>query len=207
MKTKLREGEEVKVTLRKHAFTLVPPMFWSFVLVMISVFGYQSNYKYVFLVGTILTTLWLVYKIWDRKTNIWAVTNFRVIDESGVFTINSKESPLHKIHNVSYRQPILGRIFNFGSVQIQTAAERGASVHTMVERPKLLKDTITSSQNEYERAFLNQHKTARASTSKQSKSSLNIGLAEELTKLHELMEKGIISEEEFQQLKAKILAS
>ncbi len=73
----------------------------------------------------------------------------RIIDEHGVFSSNSKETPLDKINNVSFSQSLLGRIFNYGHVQIQSAAESGSTVHEMIERPKLLKDTITQYQELY----------------------------------------------------------
>lgn len=208
MKTELRANEKVILTLRKHVFTLVPPIFWTSVLLLISLIGYKSEYALLFLIGGGVTLLWLVYKVLDRKSNIWVVTNIRVIDESGVFAINSKESPLDKINNVSYRQPLIGRIFNFGHVQIQTAAEMGSSVHSMVEKPKQLKDAITRSQEEYRQAIIEeQAKNPSSAVGNNNQPIQKTDIAEELTKLHGLMMKGIITEDEFNQLKAKILAS
>ena len=36
-----------------------------------------------------------------------AVTNLRIIDEFGVLTLNSKESPLNKINNVIYNLTVI----------------------------------------------------------------------------------------------------
>lgn len=203
MKTDLRTNEKVILTIRKHGFTLISPIFWTLLFLLISFIGYQSEYVIVFLMISGLALLWLIYKIIDRKSNIWVVTNFRVIDESGVFTINSKESPLDKINNVSYRKPFIGRIFNFGDVEIQTAAEMGSSTHQMVEKPQLLKDSITKSQENYRQLQLKEQAKTYASASGGSQ----IDISEELTKLHDLMLKGIITEEEFNQRKTKILNS
>jgi uncharacterized membrane protein YdbT with pleckstrin-like domain len=91
---------------------------------------------------------WLLrYSAW--KVNIWVVTNFRVIDEAGLLNHYAKESPLDKINNVSYDQTLAGRLFNFGHVEIQTAAEAGATDYYNVNHPKRLKDTITAAQAEY----------------------------------------------------------
>lgn len=203
MKTDLRTNEKVILTIRKHAFTLISPIFWTLLFLLVSFIGYQSEYFTVFLMISGLALLWLIYKIIDRKSNIWVVTNFRVIDESGVFTINSKESPLDKINNVSYRKPFIGRIFNFGDVEIQTAAEMGSSRHQMVEKPKLLKDSITKSQEDYRQLQLKEQAKTYATASGGSQ----IDISEELTKLHDLMLKGIITEEEFNLRKTKILNS
>lgn len=78
----------------------------------------------------------------DRKHNIWVITNHRVVDEWGVLTHNAKESPLDRIHNVSYSQTIMGRIFDYGTVEMQTAAEVGITTYKYVSKPKLLKELI-----------------------------------------------------------------
>jgi hypothetical protein len=50
---------------------------------------------------------------------------------------------------VSYLQSFWGKIFGYGNVQIQTAAEIGSTTYFAVANPKELKDTITNMQEEY----------------------------------------------------------
>src|SRR5665811_2573857 len=88
------------------------------------------------------------------RDSIWAVTNMRVIDESGFFSRYSKESPLDKINNVEYDQSLWGRMFGYGDVEIQTAAEMGDTTYKMIHYPKLLKDTITHAQEEYKLSLI-----------------------------------------------------
>ncbi len=146
------------------------------------------------------------YKIVERKNNLWAVTNLRVIDESGVFSRNSKESPLDKINNVSYNQSIWGRMFGYGSVQIQTAAEVGASTYNLVERPKELKDTITQMQEEYKNfRILTQARELAKAMSTDSHQESNKVVSAELEKLYELKQRGILTEEEYLARKKKML--
>jgi uncharacterized membrane protein YdbT with pleckstrin-like domain len=152
-----------------------------------------------------LPVVWLIYNVLDRNTNLWAVTNLRIIDEYGVFSNNTKETPLDKINNVSYRQPLLGRIFNYGDVQIQSAAESGSTLHKMVERPKVLKDTITQYQERYKQEQIKEQAQSLAKAMGEQKPSAGFDISEELTKLHELKEKGIITEDDFQKGKDKIL--
>lgn len=207
MKTELRSNEKVVLTLRRHWFTLVTPIFWTTLILIVALFALQFEYGKFLLIGGVLTIGWLIYKIADRKNNIWVVTNLRIIDEYGVFSINSKESPLNKINNVSYRQPFIGRIFSFGDVQIQTAAEMGSTTHTMVENPKLLKDTITRCQEEYNQAQIQEQAKNLASAMGGGQPANRIDISEELIKLHEMKVKGIITEEEFILRKTKILNS
>lgn len=208
MKTELKQNEKVVITLRKHWVTLIAPVFWTLILMLIVVIGsMKTEYGMYFLMGGGLAILWFIYKIIDWVNNMWIVTNLRVIDEHGVFSINSKESPLDKINNVSYRQPLIGRILGFGNVQIQTAAEMGATIHRMVEKPKLLKDTITNYQDEYRHGQMREQAQSFANSAGGRQANTNAGLYDELTKLFTLMEQGIITEAEFKQRKAKILDS
>jgi len=205
MKTQLKKNEKVVLTIRKHWFVLLKPMLWTVILIIIALAGSNSEFGNFFLIGAGLTIAWFIYWILDRNTNLWAVTNLRVIDEYGVFSNNSKETPLEKINNVSYRQPLLGRIFNYGHVQIQSAAESGSTLHKMVENPKKLKDTITQYQEIYKQEQIKEQAQSLANALGGQKSFGSADISEELTKLHNLKEKGIITEDDFQKRKNKIL--
>ena len=207
MKTQLKNNEEVVLTIRKHWFVLLKPTLWALIFLILAVAGYYYGFGIFSLVGAGVTIVWFIYWILDRNTNLWAVTNLRVIDEYGVFTNNSKETPLDKINNVSYRQPLLGRVFNYGDVQIQSAAESGSTTHKMVERPKDLKDTITQCQERYKQEQIREQAQRLANAVGEQRVSVKIDISEELTKLHALKEKGIITEEDFQKRKEKILNS
>jgi len=205
MKTALKPNEKVSILVRQHWLTLVGPIFWTLVIIFVIIISYPQidpKYSIYLTIAGAIPILWVIYTIIDRNSNIWVVTNLRVIDEHGVFSSNTKESPLDKINNVSYRKPFFGRIFNYGNVTIQTAAEWGASTHKMVERPALLKDTITKNQESYHQERI-QEQAQKFATAVGIKSETSI--TDELTKLHELREKGVISDQEFQHLKAKIL--
>jgi uncharacterized membrane protein YdbT with pleckstrin-like domain len=201
MKTELKNNEEVFLIIKKHWFVIVGPIFWTLILLLI----YYSSDSDFFLIGAGLTFIWFFYKILVRNSNLWIVTNLRVIDEYGVFSNNSKETPVDKINNVSFKQPLLGRVFNYGHVQIQSAAESGSTVHKMVESPKLLKDTITECQELYKQEQIEEQAKSLANAVIEKKRENSTDISEELTKLFNLKEKGIITEEDFQKRKEKIL--
>jgi uncharacterized membrane protein YdbT with pleckstrin-like domain len=171
MRTELKKEERKVLEIRKHWLVLAGPLLFSILFLYIAVlsFTYSSEVGIAFLIVTFIFVFYFVSKIFDRKVNIWIVTNLRVIDEYGVFSHNAKESPLDKINNVSYRQSLIGRIFNYGNVQIQTAAEIGATTYRFVTSPKLLKDTVTRCQDEFRQAQITDQaqKLAEAITGKQ----------------------------------------
>jgi uncharacterized membrane protein YdbT with pleckstrin-like domain len=155
----------------------------------------------------LVSVSYFIFKIIQRNNNIWAVTNLRVVDEYGVFSNNAKESPLDKINNVSYTQSFWGKIFVYGNVQIQTAAEIGSTTYFTVQNPGKLKDTITSMQEEYKAYQIKKQASELASAIVAEQQNNKIDVSSELEKLYNLRQKGILTEEEYNARKSKILNS
>lgn len=116
-------------------------------------------------------------------------------------------------------------------MEIQTAATTGETVYKYVDKPKTLKDTITYAQSNYNHEKMSQHvKTmmqqvqpppppqpqqqpvttnyaappilpSQHSATQQN----NHSMAAELEKLFELKQKGILTEEEYQKAKGRLL--
>ena len=202
MKTQLKKDEKVIIETRPHWFTLTGP----FLLMLIgSITGILiGSYG---MIAALVFIGYFIYKIVQRNNNLWAVTNLRVIDEYGVFSNNTKESPLDKINNVSYNQSFFGKIFGYGNVQIQTAAEIGSTTYSDVENPKELKDTITHMQEEYKQYQIKNQATELASAIIAGQKNNKTDIAAELEKLYELKQKGILTDDEYNTRKAKILDS
>lgn len=160
MRTKLREGERKIFETRAHWVTVLGPFLVALLaaaLLTLS-FGFiQETSGFGLVIHGICGALLAVaalrfgYCEWFRRRDIWAVTNLRVVDEKGIFRHYSKESPLDKINNLSYDQTLLGRLMNYGDVEIQTAAEDGATIYRKVAKPKQLKETIAQVRDEYGR--------------------------------------------------------
>ena len=206
MRTPLQNGEKVLLITRTSWITLILP-------VLVALVGLVAGFFIDFfgwgLVVWIPLLVYFLYKYFSWRVNTWAVTNFRVIDETGLFSHYAKESPLEKINNVSYDQTLFGRVFNFGHVEIQTAAEIGSTDYHDVHAPKMLKDTITLAQADYKTLQLTSQAMHMANAigtqrnnSAQSGSS---GIASELEKLYELRQKGVLSDEEYRKAKSRIL--
>ena len=206
MRTELKKDEKILVIIRQHWIKLALPFFaWMLAGVLLIMFAGTTG-----LIITLVTALYPMYEYLNWKNNLWCVTNLRVVDESGFFGRYSKESPLDKINNVEYDQSIWGRIFGYGNVDIQTAAEMGETSYVMIHYPKLLKDTITHAQEEYKNRQVSSQaqqlaKAIAENTSSQRPSQTMI--ADELHKLFELMQKGAITQEEYITQKNKLMSS
>jgi uncharacterized membrane protein YdbT with pleckstrin-like domain len=202
MKTQLKKDEKVILQTKPHWLTLVGPTLITLIAIIL---GFIIGGVGI-LIG-IVFILYFIYKVIERNNNLWVVTNLRVIDEYGVFSNNSKESPLEKINNVSYRQSFWGKIFGYGNVQIQTAAEIGSTTYFSVENPKELKDSITQMQEEYKNHQIKMQATELANAIVAGQQNIKTDVASELEKLFELRQKGILTEEEYNNRKTKILNS
>jgi len=142
IRTALREDENLLYVARKHWFVLAMPaliLLGSMAILLIT----KRDLLFLSVPMIIAATGYLVYAYLDRGVNIWAITNHRLIDEWGIFSHQVKETPIDKINNISVRKTINGRIFGYGDVEIQTAAEQGAVIVKMAQYP----DKIVSALN------------------------------------------------------------
>ena len=205
MKTGLKKDEKILLITRQHWLRLVLPFFAWLLLTVLLIWWLNNTTAYIIILVSALYPL-LEYVSW--RHNLWCVTNLRVVDETGFFTRYSKESPLDKINNVEYDQTIWGRLFGFGNVDIQTAAELGETKYQLIHHPKLLKDTITHAQEEYKKMQItnqaNQLAEAIARTNPAAHTSQQM-IADELHKLFELMQKGALTQEEFTAQKQRLM--
>jgi uncharacterized membrane protein YdbT with pleckstrin-like domain len=203
MRTKLKQDEKVVLVIRPHWILLFWPVFFTVAAIAAGIL--IGGYGYII---PVIFICYAWYKIIERNKNLWAVTDLRIIDEYGVFSHNSKESPLDKINNVSYNQTFWGRLLGYGNVQIQTAAEIGSTTYYNVEKPRELKDTITQMQEDYKKSqiFSQANELAKALAS-ETKDSAKTDAADEIEKLYDLKQRGILTEDEYSFRKKKLLES
>ncbi len=158
MRTLLRADEKVILEVSKHWIVLMKPAFFMAIASVTFIFMASSDVQflkatwwYTFL-AICTSGFYLWYCMRERKVNLWIITNLRVISEEGLFTWQAKESPIDKINNMQYRQTVFGRMLDFGDVEIQTAAEAGATIDQYVSHPKRLHDTVVEMQERLGRA-------------------------------------------------------
>jgi len=204
MRTKLKNDEIILLITRQHWVRLLLPFFiWLLAAVILILFASTTG-----LIIALVAALYPLIEYLNWKNNLWCITNLRVVDESGFFNRYSKESPLDKINNVEYDQNIWGRIFGFGNVDIQTAAELGESTYELIQHPKLLKDTITHAQEEYKKTQISNQATQLAEAIAKSTIAAKpseLMIADELQKLFNLYQQCAITQEEYQMQKSKLL--
>jgi uncharacterized membrane protein YdbT with pleckstrin-like domain len=129
-----------------------------------------------------------------RAANL-VVTNQRVIYRHGVVRRQSREIPLDRIQDVSFEQTMFERLVGAGSLTIESAGREGQEPFPDVAHPAKLQSTINQLIGDDRR---------RGNVPYTIQSTLSI--PEQIEKLAELAQRGIITEEEFQRKKEALLA-
>jgi uncharacterized membrane protein YdbT with pleckstrin-like domain len=129
--------------------------------------------------------------IWSNREYI--VTNRRVIQISGIFNKDVTDSSLDKVNDVKMDQSALGRLFNYGDIEILTASELGANVFKHIGKPIRFKTAMLNAKEELEHGRSDAVEAAP-------------DIPTQIFRLDQLRQKGIISEEEFQQKKKDLLS-
>ncbi|MGN1061225.1 MAG: PH domain-containing protein [Candidatus Coproplasma sp.] len=89
-----------------------------------------------------------------------AITNKRIVGKSGVLNTKAMDSPLNKIQNVSVSQPFFGKVFNYSTVKINTAA--GEYTFSAIKNGDSFKNMILAQQDAYEEERIAQQASAMA---------------------------------------------
>jgi uncharacterized membrane protein YdbT with pleckstrin-like domain len=200
----LLEGEELIFDLRPHWIALVGPGATTLLVVVawILVPGWlpkgstHSALVWVVIAAGFLVLLW--YPV--RETVRWATSHFvvtsdRVIHRQGLVAKSSMEIPLEKINDVRFHQGVFERVIGAGDLIIESAGEAGRQVFSEIRHPELVQKTI------YEQGEQNQVRTQRPVAPGAPSATT------ELQRLADLRERGVLTEEEFQVQKKKILGS
>ena len=132
------------------------------------------------------------FLVWYNRQYI--VTNRRVIQTAGVFSKDVVDSSLEKVNDVKMSQSFWGRLFDYGDIEILTASEVGANVFRSIGEPIRFK---TAMLNAKEKMGFDEMGV---------RPQLEEDIPTIIAKLDGLRKQGIISEAEFQQKKADLLA-
>jgi uncharacterized membrane protein YdbT with pleckstrin-like domain len=147
----LLPGESV--VLRRHRHWIVPAgsLFWPILLVV--VVGVLDHYlkeslvardvkMVVTLAALALLGLWAIITWLRWNGTSVTITDQRVILDRGVLSRSSKIVPIDRVQDVSTRQPILGRILGYGTVEIDAAGSQGAELLDHVPSPNRFRDEV-----------------------------------------------------------------
>ncbi len=98
------------------------------------------------LVGGIIVLAW---RWWWWRTQEFIVTNYRLVLAWGVLSKNSSDSSLEKINDAQLEISVLGRLLDYGTLKVLTAAPlQGADLLDRLNHAKAFKKTMMTAKHD-----------------------------------------------------------
>jgi hypothetical protein len=142
----------------------------------------------------------LRYLNWYNEQYI--VTNRRVMQISGVINKHVSDSSLEKVNDVVLDQSILGRVWGYGTVEIITGSDIGINIFRHMAQPVRFKTEMLNQKEDMAELDTFGARAKRVLTEEPPTSG---DIPELIAELDELRQKGILTEQEFEEKKAKLL--
>ena len=154
----------------------------------------EKALTWVAIVLIILSAVWLVVRYLKWATTNFVITSDRLIFRSGVLAKSGIEIPLERVNNVLFNQSIFERMLGAGDLLIESGGEDGQQRFSDIRRPEQVQNLIHAQME------VNETRRFHAPSS-------GGDVASQLEKLEGLLERGLISREEFDDQKRKLFDS
>jgi uncharacterized membrane protein YdbT with pleckstrin-like domain len=194
----LNEGEEIVLDLRPHWTYFAGPgaaLLASLVLAVWVVVTLDTDVVTTLALFVALVALgWVVVRWAKWVTTHFVVTTDRLIHRYGVLSKRGKEIPLERLNDISFHKTLIQRMVGAGDLLVESAGEQGQQVFDHFSHPERV-------QNEIHR----QIELAQARDAARAAGHRELSPLEQLEKLDELRQRGVISQAEFEAKKAQLL--
>ncbi|HEX2273040.1 MAG TPA: PH domain-containing protein [Acidimicrobiales bacterium] len=194
----LNEGEEVVVDVRPHWITMAGPALALAASIAAAVFVSaevdNDPLLLAMLVVVLVVLVWFLYRLARWATTNLVVTSDRLIVRSGIVAKRGREIPLERISDITVTQSIVNRVLRSGDLVVESAGERRQESFPECPRPTRVQSEIYV-----------QMEAARDRELDRQAGRRTLSPLEQLEKLDELRQRGVISQAEFEVKKAKLL--
>lgn len=136
--------------------------------------------------------IWLALRYAKWANTNFVITSDRIIFRSGVVAKSGIEIPLERVNNVLFNQSVFERVLGAGDLLIESGGEAGQQRFTDVRRPERVQNLI--------HAQMEVNESRRFGTP-----ASGTDVASQLEKLEGLLERGTLSQDEFDQQKRRLL--
>ena len=156
----------------------------------------RSALVYLVIALIVASMIWVVVRYLKWMTTNFVITSDRVIFRAGVISKMGVEIPLERVNTIHFNQTIFERMTGAGDLVIESGGEDGQQRFTDIRRPDQVQKTIHSQKEEHDkRRFTVTGATAGGD------------VASQLVQLEGMLERGTLTEDEFQAQKDKLLGS
>ena len=155
-----------------------------------------------------VTLVWFVERYIRWVSTHFVLTSDRVIYRSGVIAKHGIEIPLERINTIFFHQRIFERMLGLGDLEIESASKDGAQRFDDIQNPGAVQNEI------YQQMEANEIKaadrisggiTAAQAAAAATSAAAGPSIPDQIARLGELRDQGVLTEEEFQAKKAELL--
>jgi membrane protein YdbS with pleckstrin-like domain len=206
----LQEGEQVLFRARPSRVPLVPPLTLAAVALIAGLVGWNQSGQQgwvLALAGVVAAAalIWALARYVELAANQYILTDRRLLRLHGIVSQSSMDSYLDKINNVEHHQSFWGRIFGFGDVEVDTAAESGAEVFPRIGQPLAFKRAIDAAIIAYRGAGPGRATAGVPIAPTAAGAPSGADAAERIRQLKRLADDGLISPAEFEAKRKQLL--
>jgi uncharacterized membrane protein YdbT with pleckstrin-like domain len=159
-------------------------------------------------VGAGLGALGLLFAVpaWLRwATEVYLVTDRRVIQVEGILHKRALDSSLAKVNDVRLSQSLTGRVLGYGTLEIITASESGINRLDDLPRPMAFKKAMMAAAEAFTGRATGRREADAVSQAVEAARPARRGVGDRLAALDELRRRGLVSEEEYRGKREEIL--
>jgi uncharacterized membrane protein YdbT with pleckstrin-like domain len=192
----LNDGEQVVLDLIPHWSTLALPVAVLVAVLAATIAGETFNHDLGLGLAVVLVVVigWVALRVARRQTTNLVLTTDRLIHRVGIVAKRGKEIPLERVNDIGYHQSVFERMIGTGDLSIESAGARSREVFSDIPRPAVVQNEIY---RQMEACAM--RRTDRAAAPR------DLSVPEQLEKLDDLRQRGIITWAEFDAKKQQLL--
>ena len=203
-KKSLNADESVALDLHPHWWYFAEPALALLGVIILSILLYAKGPKgtggdvlgVIDIAALVVTGVWLLLRYLKWVTTHFVITSQRVVFRTGVLAKSGIEIPLDRVNNVNFNQSIFERMLGAGDLLIESGGEDGQQRFTDVRKPQNVQNLIQAQVEAKNRQRAGYAPPGVAAP---------VDVAGQLEKLEGLLQRGSLTQEEFDAQKARLL--
>jgi len=204
-KKNLNANETIALDMHPHWWYFAEP---AFTLAGVIVLGIVKATKgpggrggdvlnYLLIAALVVNALWLIGRYLKWLTTNFVITSQRLIFRQGVFAKHGIEIPLERVNNVNFNQSVFERMLGAGDLLIESGGEDGQQRFTDIRHPDKVQNLVHSQMESLIQR--------RAGYVMAGNPGVGGDVAEQLERLEGMLQRGTLTQEEFDSQKRKLL--
>ncbi len=209
-KKNLNAGETIALDMHPHwwyfseaAVALVASIVFGIVVLAKDPQGSGGTaLRWLSLILIVGTALWLLVRYLRWMTTNLVITSDRLIFRQGIFAKSGIEIPLNRVNNVNFSQSVWERLLGAGDLLIESGGEDGQQRFTDIRHPERVQNLIHAATEALEQRRAAYSAQAAAASAAPPTTG---DVAGQLERLEGLLQRGSLTQEEFDAQKRKLL--